>query len=116
MDAKTKKTLFITAAVIAIALIIWWVFIRPGWQKEIAKLNDLTKDEKKRLKQAVKHVMLDPAYTKEQYQNSATSFGITYDQWIVILAAEELGWMAGTTNGQLDIIPVTGNSSILPNT
>lgn len=115
MTPKTKKTLLIAAAVVAIALIAWFAFLRPGWQREIGKLN-LTKDEKKQLKQAVRHVMIDPAYTKQEYQNSASAFGLTYDQWIIILAAEELGWVAGTTNGQLDIRPVTGQSSILPNT
>ena len=115
MKPKDKKKMIIVAAVLAIAAIIYFAFIRNrGWRREIDKLN-LTAEEKKRLRQAVKYVMLDPAYTKQQYESSASAFGLTYDQWVVILGAEALGWMAGTTNGQLDIRPVTGQSSIIPN-
>lgn len=114
MKPKTKKTLIIAAAIVAIVAVVWLVFCKQGWKREISKLN-LNSEDKKRLTQAVKHVLLDPAYTKQQYEATASAFGITYNQWIVVLAAQELGWVAGTSNGQLDIRPVTGQSSIIPN-
>lgn len=116
MKPKTKKTLIWAAAIALIALIAWILFFRKkGWEREINNLN-LTSDEKKQLRQAVKYVMMDPAYTKQQYEASASAFGLTFDQWVVILGAEALGWVAGTTNGQIDIRPTTGQSSVIPRT
>lgn len=105
MKPATKKTVIIIVAVLIAALIVWLVFFRKkGWEKEIDNL-DIADSYKEQLRKAVKQILADPLYKKEDLEASAASFGLTYDQWLVLEAAQNLGWPNGTTNGQLDIRP-----------
>lgn len=105
MKPATKKTIIIIAAVLIVALIVWLVFFRKkGWEKEIDNL-DIADSYKEQLRKGVKQILADPLCNKKDLEASAASFGITYDQWLVLLAAQELGWTNGTTNGQIVVKP-----------
>lgn len=105
MTPKTKKIVIIAAVALAVAVAVWLIFLRKkGWEKEIDKLG-LSTDQKKQLKQKVKAMLADPLYNAEAEKQQAEAFGVTYDQWVVLEAAQALGWENGTTNGALVVNP-----------
>ena len=105
MKPITKKTIIIVTAVLSIAAIVYFVFFRKkGWEKEIDKLN-IADSYKEQLKKGVRQILSDPSYNKEETEDTAAYFGITYDQWLIIEAAQDLGWTNGMNDGQLDIRP-----------
>lgn len=105
MKPKTKKTLIIMLAVVAICIIVWLLFFRKKqWEKEIDKL-DISDSYKEKLRKGVKQILSDPFYSEQDMETEAANNGLTLAQWLVIEAAFNLGWTAGTTNGQLDIRP-----------
>lgn len=105
MKPKTKKILIIMAAVAIVAAIVYFAFFRKkGWEKEIEKLN-ISDANKDRLKIAVKQILSDPSYIQSENEALAASSGLTYDQWLVLEASQNLGWVNGLSNGQLDIRP-----------
>lgn len=105
MKPATKKTIIIVLAVLIVATIVYFLFFRKqGWEKEIDKLN-IAESYKDQLRKAVKQILSDPTYTKEGLETSAQAANLTYDQYLVIEAAFNLGWQSGITNGVLDIRP-----------
>lgn len=104
MKPKTKKTLIIAAAAVAIALIVWLLFFRKKeWEKEIDALK-LTDDEKRTLKSAVRAILNDPTLANNVYLE-AQEFHVPKAQWLVITAAQSIGWPAGMLNGKLNVVP-----------
>lgn len=104
MKPKTKKVLIWAAAVALIALIVWLVFLRKKeWEKEIDGLS-LTDDEKDKLRHAVKAILNDPTLANNVYLE-AQEFHVPKPQWLVITAAQSIGWAAGMLNGRLNVVP-----------
>lgn len=102
MKPKTKKTLIIVTALVIVSIVIYFVFCRPGWKKELDKLS-LSRAEKKGIAAEVKAILADPEYDKATLETHAQNSGMTYDQWLVALAAMGLGYDAEATNGTLTI-------------
>ena len=105
MKPKTKKTLIIVLAIVAVCVIVWLLFFRKKeWEKEIDRL-DIADSYKEQLRKGVKQILADPSYSEKDMEQEAAKNGLTLAQWLVIDAAFNLGWPCGVTNGQLDIRP-----------
>lgn len=106
MKPKTKKAIIIVMAIAIIATIIYFAFFRKkGWEKIIADL-DISDADKAKLTQSVKTLLLDPYYQdKEQLKTDATNAGLTTDKWLVLEAAQALGWTNGISDGFVVVKP-----------
>lgn len=103
MKQKTKKTIIIVLAIAIIAVIVWLLFFRKqGYEKEIDKLN-ASESVKAALRDQVKQGLKDPNFNKSEIEAQAAQYGMTYDQWLVCLAAMALGYQPTSTNGVISI-------------
>ena len=104
MKAKTKKILIVSFIVIAIVLLCWLLFFRKkGYEKLIENLN-ITKTNKEALKNRVKAIVSDSAFDKSYYEAAAARNKLSYDEYLVMEAAYQLGWTVGTTNGEIVVV------------
>ena len=106
MKPKTKKAIIIIMAIAIAATIVYFAFFRKkGWEKIIDNL-DITEADKAKLKQSVQTLLLDPYYQdKEQLKTDATNAGLTTDKWLVLQAAQALGWTNGISDGMVVVKP-----------
>lgn len=93
MKPKTKKTIIIVAAVLAVAIIVYFAFIRKTAASIIDKLG-LTAEQAAAMKGKVAEIEANAAglsgWTKAEIKRKAAEQGYTYNQWLVVEAAYAL--------------------------
>ena len=57
-----------------------------------------------KLKSAVRAILKDPTLSNNVYLE-AQEFHVPKPQWLVITAAQSIGWAAGMLNGKLNVVP-----------
>ena len=97
MKPKTKRSIIIAAAVLAVAFILWLVFRKSGAKSLIEKL-DLSSDLKLLMEQKVAEVEAYAAshpngsndWSKEALKAKAAEKGVSYEKMVLIEAAYNL--------------------------
>ena len=81
MKPKTKKTLIIAAAIVAIVAIVWYTFV---WRKSVNGIIsrlDVDKQTKRILRDYSKNLLA--VQTSQTIQNQATADGLTFNLEVV---------------------------------
>ncbi|MBQ6729922.1 MAG: hypothetical protein IJQ83_07315 [Bacteroidales bacterium] len=105
MKPKTKKTLIIMAAVLAIAVIVWLLFFRKKEWERI--LDRLTIDEniKAEIRAEARRIDQNPALRQAVAAEAAEVYE-TYDRWLIMTAAMNLRYPVQSNQlGQIIINP-----------
>ena len=104
MKPKTKKTMIIVAAVIAIAVIVYFVFIQKKWERILNNL-DIDKAVKQEIRTEARRIEAS-AELRKKVEAEAADVGETYDRWLIMTAAMNLRYPVQTNNfGQIIINP-----------
>ena len=104
MKPKTKKTMIIVAAVIAIAVIVYFVFIQKKWERILNNL-DIDKAVKQEIRTEARRIEAS-AELRKKVEAEAADVGETYDRWLIMTAAMNLQYPVQTNYfGQIIINP-----------
>ena len=96
--------MIIVAAVIAIAVIVYFVFIQKKWERILNNL-DIDKAVKQEIRTEARRIEAS-AELRKKVEAEAADVGETYDRWLIMTAAMNLRYPVQTNNfGQIIINP-----------
>lgn len=106
MKPKTKKTLIIVLAVVAVAVIVWLVARNKKTKKINAVIDalDISTGTKRILKKGVKGLVSNPNFNAELEAQDAEQMGISYEAWVVQRTAAMPGVIELIPTGEYEII------------
>ena len=96
--------MIIVAAVIAIAVIVYFVFIQKKWERILNNL-DIDKAVKQEIRTEARRIEAS-AELRKKVEAEAADVGETYDRWLIMTAAMNLQYPVQTNYfGQIIINP-----------